>query len=1245
MSMLLRSISLLQAQPQTVQCKKANTGSFWQRGTALLGQMLLLTTMTSAGVMLNAATAQARIETFEFEVFRDGSADPTGGPDPSFPAGTDPNAGNDTDNGSGNDPGNGIVRTLDIVTYRGTYGADQQGSEGSFTISFTIEEGPDIGTQQWLDVDDQLNCPNATLSNNDKTITCTVNSATASETGSVRVSAMARGDNEHGETLKTSAVLNHTDTNLQDPTATVKYDGGVSGIDQDPDDDGNVEVRVSATPKADLVKNNAQVRRLGQETTGDPAQGQGSVRGAVYVFPLSVIIDGGVGSEALQGNITITDDISGLPSGSKLYTWGGNVNGCAPNDQPSSGIGSSNDLPTGNIAWDNDEESVANSGTWTCSQTGTNITITIAGADTTGNHRPSETRNGNSLNADDTWLISGGVAIWIPVTGIGPNEGDSTTVTNRYEALTTNSIGGRPNQEPDTDNNEDEFELTRPAPGGGVDKFYRNVYDPTSSDDNIRNYSRTLYPMTNRRSGDGVVVPGQAFSAALNLNNSGLSALDNAVMCEAVDNLTQRVADPSLHSNFSNFAEINDDGGEDVVIEYAAGGTGSYVNNNGATVYYYATYEDQRTATCEDADAIGGWHPDPNQVPGGLEAITRVRIYPRATSGSGFGSLPEGERIRVALHLEALSRDPRSGTLYPTDGSHILPNHMTWSTTSIQSVVNSNGADRPGWSTDNYNPYPGSENLRPNNGDRLFLVSAVTRIEKTVNGSETATAAAESQVQFELQPTITAFSANPPAATLIVEDSLPSQFVYVLDSANIPPVSIGPDPNTPGNTLVTWNLGEITPGTVIAPITFNVTIRPDNEAGDSQTNTATVAGFDRNGDLVDNSSEALRTDGATVRFSNTSKFRIFKLAPFPLVELDRIQADDNNASVINTDDTIDVVYDLFFSNLQNTTVGATDFIDILPYNGDANASPDGRTPTPSNFDGDLFFHNISEVDPAGNAITTNGFTYRFTRQERSSLNQDPTDASNDLSTGSTKWCTVAEFGTTDCPTDNTEVTAVRISMTAFPGGDDTRQVRLTLRGSDMQGGNTYTNDFSGKPPGLQLITAVDAIVRTVGRPELVLVKRLTAINGTRFNDEVDDATAFDNQPNWPDGFLLGQVIRDGLEPGDEVEYTIYFMSNGFQALTNSNICDMVPEYTSYVPGSMEIALGYGSATSALTDTPDTDNGRFFGSPDLPAVPCPQNSNNQGAVVFNLVSSPNTLPIATDSGTPTGAFGFVRFRVT
>ena len=183
---------------------------------------------------------------------------------------------------------------------------------------------------------------------------------------------------------------------------------------------------------------------------------------------------------------------------------------------------------------------------------------------------------------------------------------------------------------------------------------------------------------------------------------------------------------------------------------------------------------------------------------------------------------------------------------------------------------------------------------------------------------------------------------------------------------------------------------------------------------------------------------------------------------------------------------------------------------------------------------------------------------------------------------------------------------------------------------------------------------------TASNPNLILVKRITAVNTTSITTTVDDSndnpatadvdeSSFDNNPNWPtpvdangiSQFLRGDISRNSIKPDDELEYTIYFLSSGDKPITNANVCDMIPANTTYVPGSMQIF--FNSNTTNLTDASNDDAGEFFASGNTPTVPCPTD-NGKGAVVINAADSPAALPNATAPGTPSDSYGYIRFRV-
>jgi uncharacterized repeat protein (TIGR01451 family) len=216
-----------------------------------------------------------------------------------------------------------------------------------------------------------------------------------------------------------------------------------------------------------------------------------------------------------------------------------------------------------------------------------------------------------------------------------------------------------------------------------------------------------------------------------------------------------------------------------------------------------------------------------------------------------------------------------------------------------------------------------------------------------------------------------------------------------------------------------------------------------------------------------------------------------------------------------------------------------------------------------------------------------------------------------------------------------------------------------------------------------------------GIPSLNLVKRITAItnSATSVTTQItgyvagtvvtgSDAT----DVKWPGSanfstanpnYLRGAIACttaspcngiSGGKPGDLVEYTIYFLSNGTDNLTNVKICDRIPTNTTFqtdtYASGQGILLGWDSQTTpttlpdptdsttvasikvALTNTADADKGQFYTAGNaLPDPPCGTTTNDNGGIVVNVVSGTTpTVPIATASGTPINSYGFVRFKV-
>ncbi len=195
-----------------------------------------------------------------------------------------------------------------------------------------------------------------------------------------------------------------------------------------------------------------------------------------------------------------------------------------------------------------------------------------------------------------------------------------------------------------------------------------------------------------------------------------------------------------------------------------------------------------------------------------------------------------------------------------------------------------------------------------------------------------------------------------------------------------------------------------------------------------------------------------------------------------------------------------------------------------------------------------------------------------------------------------------------------------------------------------------------------------------GKPNLLLVKRITAINGNSTGRTVngtdidlsqfvnDPNTTDDNNSNWTSGYLTGAIDGGVVKNGDELEYTIYFLSNGTGTAQNVLLCDRIPDNTTFLPtgfnsGSFAadpaglpgadrgIVLSLGLNGNALSNVGDSDRAQFFPAGVEPNTVFPNincgGPNTTGAVVVNIGDVVN----ATAPGTPNTSYGFLRFRAT
>ncbi|MEM7554624.1 MAG: DUF11 domain-containing protein [Cyanobacteria bacterium P01_A01_bin.84] len=247
--------------------------------------------------------------------------------------------------------------------------------------------------------------------------------------------------------------------------------------------------------------------------------------------------------------------------------------------------------------------------------------------------------------------------------------------------------------------------------------------------------------------------------------------------------------------------------------------------------------------------------------------------------------------------------------------------------------------------------------------------------------------------------------------------------------------------------------------------------------------------------------------------------------------------------------------------------------------------------------------------------------------------------------------------------------------------DGDYKIKVDTNDNEVPSGYTLgtLNDLAVTVSGSAVTDQNFGFDNTSKNPNIVLVKRITAINSDRtknpnddtpLNTFVDDTVSpnkdDDNHPNWTSNYLLGEINAGQVKPDDEIEYTIYFLSTGDTTAKKVFICDRIPSNTNFVPTAFNthpdrangglnsdrgILWNYNGNIQSLTNTQDEDAAQYFPpgvepstvyfDPNYPSkkvVNC-GGDNTNGAIVVNL----GDLPNATAPGTPNTSYGFVRFK--
>ncbi len=981
----------------------------------------------------------------------------------------------DADDNAGNDsgPNNGIVRTNDNIEYTVEVRVED-GVATNTTFTFTFPQGIEVeGVPPFCGPSSTLTpatlpapiVPVTTTSWTTlptQTLSCNVGTRNPGSTLGYPIAGKVRPEVPHGTTLGPVSAQVTTD-DLAVPV-----------------ESNEVSADVSARPKFDISKNAvSQIENGGylgggnlQACPSDPAK-------LCFRYLASILISTpnlGKGVAPLASPIVITDDLSpaalyGQPNGYPVTTdpdwvaagagalqkYGAELVSCPYTSvytAPGVGINGTNLTAT---------NSVRDSGTFTCTQPGgpgTPVTISIANADTTGYTVPSTSYypNGSALPAGIGYVVAGRIDFAIPYDavldlGVTNSSGADLTWDNQFKDFAPTGVDGTPNDTTANPAFNDHRRVTTPIRArGSWSKAYMG--EPNNPGNTPPVQFRPGWAVwegptntTTYRSGDGILLPGQVVMSGIQMHNQSTSDSDvSFLVCDNWDNTKLRLK-PDFYpgSTVAPMQRIPSDG--DAVWFSGYTDAASYRSTQAsipATLNVeYGTGAFGTPETCEDGDSPTGWQTDPNLVPGGLAAISKVRIH--AIIPPNLQTV--GTYTTVAIALEALGADPTTGAAHPV--GTILPNFASgkrvFGTLDQDAVL----ADPTAWSIGTYNP---ADNTGTH-GDRIFIGAAIARLGKEVKDSSgnwvttVPTYSNNTDVDYRLLPTLTSGFPSSAQLPVTVEDCLAAGQSFVTGSATPAPTVVqlgsptGSGLSCPaGQVYLRWELGALTVGDPIPPITYTAHVSSTAPSG-TQTNEALVSAEG------DPSPESERDASAQIQIIVPSGVAIEKTALTP-------QSDVNLAGEANLDELLWLVA---FRNLDHPgSLSDIDAIDLLPANGIAGTS----------FNGTLEFNSATVT--AGTSVDI-----LYTKEPSANIQLDSNDATNQAA-GTTVWCDLPAGGVVvsgagvaaDCPASAAEVTGLRMLRPGPFNPADLFDIEISLIPEGNLEGDIYVNQTAGRAEGL-----------------------------------------------------------------------------------------------------------------------------------------------------------------------------------
>jgi len=841
---------------------------------------------------------------------------------------------------------------------------------------------------------------------------------------------------------------------------------------------------------------------------------------------------------------------------------------------------------------------------------GAPVAVSITGIDSSLTNAPTQNRNGGALPANRAIAAVGLIRIFVPLSdvekgadGLAGNADDGTLVAtncmtnfNPVGLSDTPNFGGNGLSESENDNCRS---VTLNANSGAWGKNYRKGWSDQADQITQWGGGGWSLPPTDAsivNGGDGTVTPDGVWGTYNSYTNNGGSTITNPVLCDVIDAETfeMTILDPAA----DNAGTLVDDRIHAVDLNYS-----TTENVTGIKVQYATGY-------------VGSWPPDPTTTPNAAAPDEVVREcndpsvqwfdnIPTALAAAGAGpavtkarlvadTLLPGQTMSMRIKHTARSTYLTSGAVIPNDT--LLVNYATYKSSLTGDVFRGNDYIANDATQGHVNAV---------SGDRLIMVRAKARILKDMTPSAVQPG---TDVTVTLSPSFTrdGLQANAETANLTVKDLLPIGMSYI-NGSTTGGYGAGPTPYgeptvilaaTPaqcatyvqdlldqgrscggGESILIWDLGNQTTGTVYEPMVFHTIIDIDAPSGVRE-NYALIES------PADSSPRDIRIANANVINTVPTSLLIVKSVLTPLHEV-------NTGGLLNWMD-----FSIGLRNGSNAAATGLDVIDILPFNGDGTAGsftftpavgvtvPRDRLPTPTNYNGTFEFDDVSINLNGGECTGTP--TYWFTDADPTVTTLDISPLAPSNAIPGALWCgggTTAAASLATCGFAKSAVTAVRV-----------RDVGMNALGTcfvDLKyatNGN-LDNDIYSNTAGARVVEVNDAVLSNTVSAKVFA--------GSIGNEVWHDAN---NNGTFDAGEALAGVTVQ-LTPPAGVDLGAG-LGNAITTLTDANglyLFDQLPagDYTvEVVESSLPVYLrgnntvdpdGGNNSTSAVTLGADEDN--------------------------------------------------------